>query len=155
MSILAIVIIILLGIFFLLLEFLVIPGITVFGIGGFAFIILGIGSSYYFHGVQTGHYTLLGTVVVSVATIYFVFKQKTWKKIGLKANINSRNEPFQPEKIHTGDTGKTLTRLGPIGTAMINDVVCEARSEGGIINENTDITVVKVLNTQIIVKPKN
>jgi membrane-bound ClpP family serine protease len=155
MSLLAIIIIIILGIFILLVEFLIIPGFTVFGIGGFVFVFLGIGSSYYFHDIQTGNITLLGTVVVSIATIYFVFKQKTWKKMGLQANITSRNEPFETEKIHPGDSGKTITRLAPVGKAQVNDVICEAKSTGGFINENTEIEVVKVLNTQIIVKPIN
>ena len=155
MSLLAIIIIILLGILLLLLEFLVIPGVTVFGIGGFAFILLGIGSSYYFHGVMTGNFTLLGTVIASLVTIYFVFKQKTWKKMGLQTSISSKNEPYEMEKIHTGDAGRTITRLAPMGKAMINDVVCEAKSTGGFIDENTDVEVVQVLNTQIIVKPKN
>jgi membrane-bound ClpP family serine protease len=155
MSILAIVIVILLGIFLLLVEFLIIPGFTVFGIGGFAFILLGIGSAYYYHGIQIGNITLIGTVALSFATIYFVFKQKTWKKIGLQANINSRNEPYDMVKIHEGDAGRTVTRLAPIGKAMVNDVVCEAKSQGGFLDENTDIVVVKVLNTQIIVKPVN
>jgi membrane-bound ClpP family serine protease len=155
MSLLAIIIIILLGIFLLLVEFLLIPGITVFGIGGFVFILLGIGSSYYFHGIQTGNFTLLGTVVLSFITIYFVFKGKTWKKIGLQANISSKNEPFDTGLIHPGDNGRTVTRLAPVGKAMVNDIICEAKSMGGFINENTDIVVVKVLNTQIIVKPKN
>jgi membrane-bound ClpP family serine protease len=154
MSLLAIIIIILLGIFLLLVEFLLIPGFTVFGIGGFIFILLGIGSSYYFHGVPAGNFTLLGTVVLSLITIYFVFKGKTWKKIGLQANITSRHEPFNTESIHPGDPGKTVTRLAPIGKAMVNNIICEAKSSGGFINENTDIIVVKVLNTQIIVKPK-
>jgi membrane-bound ClpP family serine protease len=155
MSILAIIIIILLGIFLLLIEFLIIPGFTVFGIGGFLFIILGIGSSYYFHDIQTGNITLLSTVVVSLATIYFIFKQKTWKKMGLQAEISSRNEPFETEKIHPGDSGKTITRLAPVGKAQVNDIICEAKSTGGFIDENTEIEVVKVLSTQIIVKPIN
>jgi membrane-bound ClpP family serine protease len=154
MSILAIIIIIILGIFLLLVEFLIIPGFTVFGVGGFVFIILGIGSSYYYHGVQAGHYTLLGTVFLSFLTIYFVFKQKTWKRIGLGANISSRNTPFETENIHPGDAGVTITRLAPVGKAQVNDIICEAKSVSGFINENTDIEVVKVLNTQIIVKLK-
>jgi membrane-bound ClpP family serine protease len=154
MSLLAIIIIILLGIFLLLVEFLIIPGFTVFGVGGFVFILLGIGASYYYHGVLSGNLTLLGTVVASLVTIYFVFKQKTWKKIGLQANINSRNEPFEPEKIHPGDWGKTITRLAPVGKVMVNDIICEAKSISGFIDENSDIEVVKVLNTQIIVKLK-
>lgn len=155
MSLFAIIIVILLGIFLLLVEFLIIPGFTIFGVGGFVFIILGIGSSYYFHGVQAGNYTLLGAVIASLITIYFVFKQKTWKNMGLKANIESKHTPFDVEKIHPGDSGKTITRLAPVGKAMVNGVACEARSTGEFINENTDIEVVKVLSTQIIVKPKN
>jgi membrane-bound ClpP family serine protease len=155
MSLLAIIIIILLGIFLLLVEFLIIPGFTVFGVGGFLFIILGIGSSYYFHNIQTGNITLISTVVISLATIYFIFKQKTWNKMGLHATIVSRNEPFDTKNIHPGDVGKTITRLAPMGKAQINQIICEAKSTGGFINENTEIEVIKVLSTQIIVKPKN
>jgi membrane-bound ClpP family serine protease len=155
MSLLAIIIIILLGIFLLLVEFLIIPGITVFGIAGFVFIFLGIGSAYYFHDIQTGNITLAGTVVASFTTMYYVFKRKTWKNMGLNANIDSRHEPFSVDKINAGDQGKTVTRLAPIGKAIVNDVICEAKSISGIINENTEIEVIKVLTTQIIVKPKN
>jgi len=154
MSLFAIIVIILLGIFLLLVEFLIIPGFTIFGIGGFLFMILGIGASYYFHGVQAGNFTLIGTVVASLVTIYFVFKKKTWKNMGLKANIESKNEPFEAGKIHPGDEGKTITRLAPAGKAMVNDIICEARSLGEFVNENTDIEVIKVMNTYIIVKPK-
>jgi membrane-bound ClpP family serine protease len=155
MSLLAIIIIILLGIFLLLVEFLLIPGFTVFGIGGFVFILLGIGSSYYFHGIATGNFTLLGTVILSLITIYFVFKRKTWKKLGLQASISSKNEPFNPEMIHTGDQGKTVTRLALVGKVQVNEIICEAKSVSGFINENTEVVVVKVLSTQIIVKSKN
>ncbi len=153
MSILAIAIIILLGIFLLLVEFLIIPGFTVFGIGGIAFILLGIGSAYYFHDPVTGHITVLGTVLLSFATIYYIFKKKTWKSMGLKASINSRVEPFETNKIHPGDQGKTITRLAPVGKALVNNTICEAKSNGEFINENTPVEVVQVLNTQIIVKP--
>lgn len=155
MSLLAIIIIIILGIFLLLVEFLIIPGFTVFGIGGFLFLFLGVGSAYYFHDVSTGNLTLLGTVLLSFGTIYLVFKRKTWKKMGLNASIDSRNEPFDTEKIHAGDGGKTLTRLALVGKAQVNGIICEARSTGAFIDENTEIEVIKVLSTYIIVKPKN
>lgn len=154
MSLLAVIVIIVLGIILLLLEFLIFPGVTVFGIGGFLFILFGVGAAYYYHGVQTGNYTLLITVVLSATVIFFLFKQKTWKKIGLESNITSHNVPFEVEKIHVGDPGRTVTRLAPIGKVIINDVICEGKSISGYINENTDIVVVKVLKTQIIVKLK-
>ena len=155
MSLLAISIIIILGIFLLLVEFLIIPGFTVFGVAGFVFILLGIGSAYYFHNAVTGNITLAGTVLLSFRTMYYIFKRKTWRNMGLKANINSRHEPFKTGSIQEGDVGRTITRLNPIGKAQINDVICEAKSTGGFINENTEVEVIKVLNTQIIVKPKN
>lgn len=155
MSILAIIIIILLGIFLLLVEFLIIPGFTVFGIGGFLFMFLGVGSAYFYHGPIAGTITLMGTVIVSLGVMYYLFKQKTWTKIGLKTNIDSKVEPFDQAGIHAGDTGKTITRLAPMGKAQVNNIICEAKSTGEFINENTDIEVIKVLTTQIIVKPKN
>jgi membrane-bound ClpP family serine protease len=155
MSLFAIVIIIILGIFLLLVEFLIIPGFTIFGIGGFVFIILGIGSAYYFHNTQTGNITLISTVALSLGTIYFIFKKKTWQNLGLKANIESKHEPFETDKIHPGDLGITITRLAPVGKAMVNDTICEAKSFSGFIDERTNIEVIKVLTTQIIVKPKN
>lgn len=154
MSLLAIVLVILLGIILLLLEFLVIPGVTVFGIAGFLCILFGIGASYYYHGVQTGNYTLLITVIASIITLFYVFKQKTWKKVGLKSNIDSRNKPYAVDQIHVGDIGITVTRLAPIGKVSVNDVICEGKSISGFIDENTDVVVVKVLETQIIVKLK-
>lgn len=155
MSLLAIILVILLGIFLLLLEFLIFPGFTVFGIGGFLSIIFGIWAAYHFHGAQTGNYAVLITVVLSIVTIFFVFKQKTWKKVGLKSNIVSRNVTFNHDQIHVGDAGRTITRLNPIGKVMVNDVICEGKSISGFIDENTDIIVVKVLTTQIIVKLKS
>lgn len=155
MSYLAIIIIIILGIILLLLEFLVIPGITIFGIGGLLFILTGVGSAYYFHGTTAGNYTLTVTLILSLFALYFTFKQKTWKKLGLKTNIDSKVEPFDTRKIKVGDHGKTITRLAPMGKAEVNRIICEAKSTGPFIHENTEVEVLEVFPTQIIVKPLN
>ena len=154
MSLFAIALVILLGIVLLLIEFLVIPGISVAGIAGFVLMILGLVASYHYHGPETGMYTLLVTAGVSIITIYYVFKKNTWKKVGLKSSIDSRHTPFDNTKIHAGDSGRTITRLAPIGKVIVNDIICEGKSLSGFINENTEIEVTKVLNTQLIVKPK-
>jgi membrane-bound ClpP family serine protease len=154
MSLFAIIIIIILGIFLLLVEFLIIPGFTVFGIGGFVFILIGIGSSYYYHGVLAGNLTLAGAVIGSLCSIYLVFKKKTWKKIGLDAQIVSKHEPFDSGVVHEGDTGLTITRLAPVGKVMVHNVICEAKSWEGIIDSHKEIEVIKVGPTQIIVKLK-
>lgn len=154
MSLTAIILLIVLGIILLLIELLIIPGISVAGIAGFLCLIAGVIASYIFLGEKTGHLILLGSVILSVIVIIFTFQTKTWKKMGLSTEINSKVTPFETDKIKAGDNGKSITRLNPIGKVIINDIVCEAKSMGGIIDVNADIEVVKVNSTQVIVKLK-
>lgn len=155
MSVLAIVLIIIAGICLLLIEFLIIPGVSVFGIGGFVCLIGGVVAAYLSYGYTAGHITLVSTLFASVLTILLTFRRKTWKKVGLSTSIDSKIVAFDADKIKTGDYGKAITRLAPMGKVMINDIICEAKSISGFINENTEIEVVKVSQNQIIVKHKN
>jgi membrane-bound ClpP family serine protease len=154
MSVVAIVLIILAGIALLLIEFLVIPGVSVFGIGGFLCLIGGVVASYVFQGNIAGHITLAATVVASVLAMVFAFRRKTWRKMGLNASSDSKIITIEPEKIKSGDTGKAITRLAPMGKVKVNDIICEAKSIAGYIHEDTEIEVVKVTQYQLIVKPK-
>lgn len=154
MSLLATILIILAGIALLLIEFLVIPGFTVFGIGGFLCIIGGVIASYVFHGSTAGHITLVSTIVASVIAMLFAFRRKTWNKMGLGTSIDSRLIAIEPEKIKSGDTGQAITRLAPMGKVKVNDGVYEAKSISGYIQEGTKVEVIKISQNQLIVKPK-
>jgi membrane-bound ClpP family serine protease len=154
MSIIAIVLIIVAGIALLLIEFLVIPGFSVFGIAGFLCLVGGVIASYVSLGNTAGHITLAAAVVASVLSMLFAFRRKTWRKIGLSASIDSRIEAIEPEKIKSGDTGRTITRLNPMGKVRVNDITCEAKSVAGYIHEDTEIEVIKISRNQLIVKPK-
>lgn len=57
--------------------------------------------------------------------------------------------------IKVGDTGKTIGRLAPGGKVRVNGEVVEAKSTGAFIDHNTEIEVIKILTTQIIVEPIN
>ena len=57
--------------------------------------------------------------------------------------------------VKAGDSGKTVTRLAPIGKVEVNGEYYEAKSTDNIIDANTEITVVKVLSDKLIVKPIN
>ncbi len=155
MSLLAIVLIIIAGICLLLIEFLIIPGVSVFGIGGFVCLIGGVVAAYLNYGYTAGHITLASTLFASVLTILLTFRRKTWKKVGLSTSIESKIVAFDPDQIKTGDYGRAITRLAPMGKVIINDIICEAKSISGFIHENTEIEVVKVSQNQIIVKHKN
>ena len=154
MSLIAIILIILGGIILLLVEFLVVPGVSVFGIGGFLCLIGGVIASYVFHGNTAGHITLIAAVVASVLSMVFAFRRKTWRKMGLNASIDSKIVTIEPDKINGGDTGRTITRLAPMGKVKVHDMVCEAKSISGFIDENTEIEVIKVSRNQLIVKLK-
>jgi membrane-bound ClpP family serine protease len=154
MSIIAIILIILAGIVLLLIEFLVIPGVSVFGIAGFLCLIGGVIASYVSLGNSAGHITLAATVAASLLSILFAFRRKTWRKMGLSASIDSRIVSIEPDTINSGDTGRTITRLNPMGKVRVNDITCEAKSVAGYIHEDTEIEVIKIIRNQLIVKPK-
>ena len=154
MTIGAIILLIVLGIILLLVEFLLIPGISVAGIGGFLCLIAGIAAAYYYQGIVTGNIFLVGTVVLSILTIVIAFRSKTWQKMGLNNEIDSKIISFDENKIKIGDTAKTITRLNPIGKVMVNDIICEAKSISGFIDQNKEVEIIKVLKTQIVVKLK-
>ena len=156
MSIGAIIFLIILGIILLFIEFLIIPGITIAGIGGFLCLGAGIFAAYYGHGAQVGNITLIATLCVVILSVGLVFKSRTWKKVMLDSNINGNvGDVKQDASFKVGDHGKTITRLAPIGKAMINDKIVEAKSITGFINENTEIEIVKIQNTNVVVKPLN
>jgi membrane-bound ClpP family serine protease len=156
MSILGIILLILLGIILFLVEFLIIPGVTVAGIGGAILFAVAVFVSYRTHGTAVGNYTLLATLVISVVSLIIALRSKTWRRFMLKTNIDSKVEVgLEEQKIRPGDTGVTLTRLAPVGMVTVNNLTIEGKSIGGFLDPDTKIEVVKVLGTQIIVKPIN
>ena len=157
MSITVIIILILLGILLFLIEFLLIPGITVAGIGGAILIVGGVIMSYHYHGSAIGNYTLLGTALISFLTVFFVLKSGTWRKIMLQKDISGKVNVVDQTgtEVKIGDVGKTVTRLNPIGKVVINGNYFEAQSLNKYIDQKTDIEVIKVLSNKLVVKLKN
>ncbi len=156
MSIPLIILLILLGIFLFLVEFLLIPGITVAGIGGAILLIGSIIMGYRYHGVTAGNFILLGTLVLFVITLVFVLKGKTWRRLGLNTVVDGKMNVIEEKgkKIKTGDEGVTVSRINPMGKVRVKGNVYEAKSMGGYIEQHTKVEIVKVLSNHIIVKPK-
>ncbi|HRZ78135.1 MAG TPA: NfeD family protein [Bacteroidales bacterium] len=144
---------ILAGLLFLVLEILVIPGTGVVGIAGFALVVFGIFESYHAFGTTAGHYTLITTILATVGALYFSLKSKTWKRLALNKNIEGKMNVVDEESIHPGDRGRTISRLAPMGKAMINGAIVEVQSLTGFVDEEKEVTVVKVSSHKILVKP--
>jgi len=151
-----IIFLIILGIILFLIEFLLVPGITVAGIGGAILMIGGVIMAYHFHGTAAGNYTLIGTAVASFITIYFVLKTKTWNRIMLKTSIDGKVNVVEKENpnVKVGDIGETVTRLNPMGRVLVNGENFEGKSEDKFIDQRSIVEVTKVLSNKIIVKLK-
>jgi len=154
MSLLGIILLILLGVFLLWVEFLVVPGITIAGIGGVLLIGTGIYLSYSLHGAA-GNYVLLGFVIFMFFSAWITLKSNTWKRTMLESRIEGKVNIVEKDIVKPGDAGKTVTRLAPIGKVEIGGAYYEAKSTDNIINADTDIIVAKVLGDKLIVKPNN
>jgi len=156
MSITLIIILILLGIVLFLIEFLLVPGITVAGIGGAILMISGVVLGYFYHGSTAGNLILLGTVGISVLTLYFVLKSRTWKKVMLDSKIDGKVNVLDRESGQINvDSGVAITRLNPIGKIKVNGEYYEAQAVNQLIDENTPILVTKISGNKIIVEPNN
>ena len=154
MSVAAIILLIALGIFLFVVEFLLIPGVTIAGIGGAALMAIAVYSAYKTHGSAVGNYTLMATLVFSIGGFAYALRAKTWKRLALSKNLEGKVEVgLENETVKVGDRGETLTRMAPIGKVLINDIIVEGKSQVGFLDQKTPVEVIKVLNTQIIVKP--
>lgn len=145
---------ILAGIVFLLLEILVVPGATVVGLFGVVLVIAGVVVSFNQYGTGVGVMTLLGTLVVSLISIGIALRSNTWKKAMHNSSLEGRVNVVEADMVAKGDEGIAVTRLNPMGKALIKEAYYEVTSKDNLIAENTPIMVVKVDGNKIIVKSK-
>lgn len=155
MTILIILFLIFLGVLLLLLEFVVIPGVTIAGIGG----VILLGASVYFafadYGVFVGIVTLAFVLIAVPLLIYRIFKSRTGKKMMLNSEIDGHVEQIDENQIHIGDKGITIGRLAPTGRVRINNLSMEAKSAVGFVDPQVKIKVIEIFRTQVIVEPIN
>ena len=152
MTIFVIIFLILLGLLLLLIEFAVIPGVTIAGIGGLLLFVASVYIAFAKYGTIAGVITLIAILIAAPAMIVYFFKSKTGKKMILESQIDGKIENVDAEKIHVGDIGKSISRLAPSGKVRVNNEVVEAQSTGAFIDQNIDVRVVKIQSNKIIVE---
>ena len=145
---------IIIGLIFLALEILVIPGVGIAGIIGFILIIVGVWQTYAGHGMMAGHLVLAGTFVLTISTLVLSLRGKTWRKLALSTAIDSKVNVIDEENLKPGDTGRTVSRLAPMGKALINGEFYEVSTNGDFIDQQTEVVVLKIDHNKIIVKRK-
>ena len=152
MSLTGIIIILLIALLLIFLEIFVLPGINVAGILGLLLMIAGIYLGYRQIGAPTAHYILATTLVLGTLIMFFGLRSSTWRKVALDTAIESKVAGDVSENVKVGDRGTALTRLGPIGTVLINGKTFEAKS-ANITDAKTEIEVMEIDGNEIIVKP--
>jgi len=153
MGITLIIILAALGFLLLLLELLVLPGVGVAAVGGFVLLGLAVWQVYAQYGVVAGNWALGAVVVVSIVLIWFALRSKTWSRVTLKSEIDSKADGQPDVPIHVGDQGVTVSRLAPSGKALINDDYFEVRTFGELIDPDQNVEVIKIDYRTIYVKP--
>lgn len=146
-----IVTLILVGLVLIFAEILLIPGVGIAGVLG----LLSMGGScfYAFHELGTtagAIVTGVNAVLIAALTIW-VLRAKTWKRMSLETNIDSK--AVEGVSLSLGDRGKTVTRLAPMGSARFGNYIVEVKALEGMLDPETPVEVVLIEDNRIYVKP--
>lgn len=143
---------ILVGLILIFAEILLIPGVGIAGILG----ILSLGGSCFYAFTQMG--ATAGTIVTAVnvvlivALTVWVLRAKTWKRLALETNIQSKAVSSESDVLSVGDKGRTVTRLAPMGTVRFGENSVEVKALEGLIDPGVDVEVVLIEDNRIYVK---
>lgn len=155
MSLGLIIFLIFVGLLLFIIEFMLIPGITIAGVGGAICLVTGIVMAFVTFGTATGMIVLGVTALVMIITTVLMLRSKTWSKFMLKTTIDSKVDTVGSEdgKVKPGDRGTTVTRLAPGGKVLVNGEYFEAKSVDLLIDPKQEIEVIRIEDNKLIVKP--
>ena len=141
---------IIIGLLLMFAEILIIPGVGIAGILGVA----AMAGSCVYAFLEIGQtagviVTAVNAVLLVVITIW-VLRAKTWERLALATNIDSK--AIVPEaEVVPGTVGVTVTRLAPMGTARFGDLRMEVTAREGIIDPGVEVEVVEVDGIKVYV----
>lgn len=143
---------IIIGLLLLFAEILLIPGVGVAGILG----LLSLGGSCFYAfnqmGSTAGAIVTAVNVLLVVALSIYVLRAKTWKRLTLDTNINSKAVPSDLD-VEVGDRGVTITRLAPTGSARFSGLIVEVKALEGLLDPGEEVEVVLIEEGKIYVRP--
>ena len=152
MTVTLIIVLILVGLALMVVEVIVLPGITVAGIAGTLLIGCGVYLTFKWFGGTAGTYSLIGTGILFIIFLIYALRAKTWDRLSLHSEIDGKVNVVNTNDIKIGDKGTTVSRLAPIGKILIHGQIMEGKSEFGLIDENREIEVVHVNESTVVVQ---
>lgn len=143
---------ILFGIIMMFVETLLTPGVGVAGVLSLFSLAASCWYSFTFISGTAGIWVTIACCVLVLVCVMLMLRSKTWKHFELDTQINSRVN-IESDKVIVGETGVTLTRLAPMGTAEFSHTTCEVKShDNNMIDAGTQVEVVKIEDKKVIVK---
>lgn len=154
MDLLFIILLLVCGMALIVLELVAIPGTTIAGLAGVGLSIWGIYRVFVEYGSFWGGMVIVFDVLVCLILLIFTLKSKVWKRFAQKEEISSKVNEIKTV-VNVGDKGKTITRLAPMGTALINNERMEVYTSTSFLDPETEIVVEDVSGSKIRVNKIN
>lgn len=154
MDLLFIILLLVCGMALIVLELVAIPGTTIAGLAGVGLSIWGIYRVFVGYGSFLGGMVIVFDVLVCLILLIFTLKSKLWKRFAQKEEISSKVNEIKTV-VNVGDRGKTITRLAPMGTALINNERMEVYTSTSFLDPETEIVVEEVSGSKIRVNKIN
>lgn len=154
MDIFIILLLILLAIFLVVVETLLLPGVTIAAIGAF---VAGIYASYLtfsLYGLGYGIAVFMLALVLSIIVVFICVKKRNISKMSLKVNSDSV-VPSVRDQVKLGECGVASTRLAPMGTVLVNGSYVEAKSTGGFVDQKTAVKIIGYEDNMVLVEKLN
>lgn len=146
---------ILLGALFLVVELVLLPGVSIGALLSLACYGGAIWYAFAFMGVTAGVVTIAAVVVVSLIVVIFSLRAKTWQRLALKQEIDSVSMPKPETQVAIGAVGVAVSRLSPMGKVEIEGKCYEAKSADVFIDHRSRVEVIGYENFTLIVKKLN
>ena len=150
-----IILLILLGVLFCIAELLLFPGLSIGAILAVACYGGAVWYAFESMGTTAGIITIIVVLVVSLISVIFSLRAKTWQYFALRQQIDSTSMPKPERELSIGAVGTTISRLSPMGKVNIGGKVYEAKSADVFIDQREQVEVVGFENFNVIVRKPN
>ena len=150
-----IILLILLGVLFCIAELLLFPGLSIGAILAVACYGGAVWYAFEAMGTTAGIITIIVVLVVSLISVIFSLRAKTWQYFALRQQIDSTSMPKPEKELSIGAVGTTISRLSPLGKVNIGGQVYAAKSAAVFNDQREQVEVVGFENFNVIVKKSN
>ena len=146
-----VVFLVLLGVFFLVVELIFLPGVTFGTILSVVSYVAAVYLGFDRFGIVGGFVTMVVVVALSLVATVISLRAKTWQRLVLNDKIDGQSSEQPAKQVNVGDKGVALSRLSPMGKVKIAGKEYEAKSDGTYIDQRSEVEVVGFENFTVLV----